>query len=133
MSQWRQNYLGTDLPASGHKPGAIEDRVGFYNALFQGLAPIVFLLIWLAVLGFGFSAARDRRLDARERAVGRLAVVLGVAAFFEFLAVMLGEGHSDVYKHMVLANEFFALSVPALLVAVWSRARMFLRDLAEVA
>ena len=133
MSHWRQDYLGTYLPGSGHQPGAIEDRLGVYTAVFHGAAPIVFLLFWLATLGFGFSAARDRRLGPREQAVGRLAVVLAVAAFFEFWAVMVGEGRSDLYKHMVLTNELFALSVPALLTAMWARGRMFLRDLAAVA
>ena len=133
MSQWRQNYLGTYVSGPGHQPGAIEDRVGVYTGLFHGAAPIVFLLIWLATLGFGLSAARDRRVGPVEQAVGRLAVVLALAAFFEFWAVMVGEGRSDLYKHMILTNELFALGVPALLLSLWSRAKMFLRDLAAVA
>jgi hypothetical protein len=127
MSVWRQNYLGTYTAGPGHRPGALENRVGIFTDIFHGRPTPIFVVFWLAILGFGFFTARDRRAALRERAVGRLAVVLAVATAFEFWAVLLGEGRSDLYKHMVLANELFAFGVCTLLVCVVSRVKSFYR------
>jgi len=120
MSVWHENYLGTFQANTGHPAGAVETRIGVFTDLFRDQPPAVFVMAWLAMLGFGILAARDRRTGPRERAVGGLAVFLAVAVACELWAVMLSEGLSDVDKHMILTNELFALGVPALLVCVIS-------------
>lgn len=127
MSVWRENYLGSYTAGSNHPPGALENRVVVFTDLFHGAPSALFVIVWLASLAFGFFTSRDRRAGPRERAVGRVAVVLAVATSLEFWAVILGEGGADTYKHMVLTNELFAFGFLALLFCIVSRFRARLR------
>lgn len=127
MSVWRENYLGSYTAGSNHPPGALENRVTVFTNLFHGAPSALFVILWLSGLGFGFFTSRDRRAGPRERAVGRVAVVLATATAVEFWAVMLGEGGADTYKHMILANELFAFGVIALWFCIVSRFRARLR------
>ena len=123
MGVWRQNYLGTYTPGSGHPPGARECRICVYEQIFRAAhdQPVLVPLLWLATLGWGIAVVRDRRLDAPSRAVGRLAVVLVAAAVSEFWATMLSEGISDLYKHLIVTNFLTALCVPALVACLLVR------------
>jgi len=122
---WHQDYLGTYTPDSGEPPGAQECRICVYGAVFS-LArhqPALTLGLWMATLLMGRAVLRDRRLGPAELAVGRLAVVLVVAATFEFGATMLTEGISDLYKHLIVTNFLTALCIPALLACLLVRRR----------
>lgn len=112
VAQWRQDYLGSYLPGSGHPPGAIERRVDAYGLLLQHQAGLVLLVLWLLTLYLGWRTAGDERLGPAERAVGRLAVFVSAGAFCEFWAVMVSIGLPDVYRHMILTNVLLALGLP---------------------
>ncbi len=123
VDQWRQTYLGSYLPDSGHPPGAIENRVGFYGSLFQHLPQPLLVLDWLAILWMGLRTARHRGLRPAEQAIGRLAVFVAIASFCEFWAVMISVGFPDLYRHMILTNMLLALGVPLLIASVAIRTR----------
>lgn len=128
MSVWRENYLGSYQDGSGHPPGALEHRLSVFSWVFHGAPSIVFALVWITMLVLGLLTAWDRTIGKRERALGRLAVVLAVASAFEFWSVMLGEGRSDLYKHIVLTNELFAFGVVATAACAVSRTRSLARS-----
>jgi hypothetical protein len=129
VSHWRQDYLGSYLAGSHHPPGAIEDRVGIYTAVFEGAPGVLIVVFWLAVLAIGWATARNKAFSAAERAVGRLAVVLAVGAFFELWTVMVGEGRSDMYKHMIVTNLLLALCLPFTAASAWLYVRPALRNI----
>lgn len=112
VAQWRQDYLGSYLPGSGHPPGAIESRVDAYGLVLQHQVGLVLVVLWLLTLYLGVRTAGDDRLGPAERALGRLAVFTAVGAFCEFWAVMVSIGFPDVYRHMILANVLMALGLP---------------------
>jgi hypothetical protein len=114
MGVWRENYLGTYMPGSGHPPGAQECRVCVYSKVFSLVrhAPVFILTLWLLTLIVGTSVVRDRRLEPHERAMGRLSIILVIASVCEFWAVMLSEGVVDLYKHMIFTNFLTALCIP---------------------
>lgn len=128
MSVWRENYLGSYQDGSGHRPGALEHRLSVFSWVFHGAPSIVFVLLWITMLVLGLLTAWDRRIDERERALGRLAIVLAIASAFEFWSVMLGEGRSDLYKHIILTNELFAFGIVATVACAVSRTRSVARS-----
>lgn len=128
VAQWRQDYLGSYPPGSGHRAGAIEDRVGFYGLLLQHQAEPILVLLWILTLYLGVRAVRSPRLGPAERAIGRLAVFTAVAAFCEFWAVMISAGYPDVYRHMILTNVLFALGVPLVVAMTGVRFRAARQD-----
>jgi len=114
---WRQDYLGTYTPDSGHRPGAQECRICVFGAVFSSTRhqPALILVLWAATLALGIAVLRDRLLGSPDRAVGRLAIILVLAAVSEFWATMLSEGISDLYKHLIVTNLLTALCVPILI------------------
>jgi len=131
VSHWRQDYLGTYLAGSHHPPGAMEDRVGVYEAVFHDAPALLLILFWFATLGVGWTAARNRRFTDAERGVGRLAVVLAVATFFEFWVVMIGEGRNDMYKQMIVTNYLASLCLPFLAASAWLYVKPALRNIRD--
>lgn len=121
ITVWRQNYLGTYSVDSGHPPGARECRVCVYTAIFSaaGHLPILIVGLWLFAIIAATRVLRDRRLNAHHKTLGRLAIIIVVAAVCEFWAVMLSEGISDLYKHMIFTNLLTALCIPALAGCLW--------------
>jgi hypothetical protein len=125
VAHFRQDYLGSYTPDSGHSPGARECRICVYTGMFSAARhqPTLVLGLWLFTLVAGMRVLRDTGFDHTERAVGRLAVVLVGAAVFEFWSVMLSEGRADTLKHMVFTNFLSALCIPVLLlclVMIWA-------------
>jgi hypothetical protein len=123
VAHWRQDYLGTYTAGSGHAPGSRECRVCAYTALFAATrhVPLLVAVLWVLTFTVGLSVARSEAITGEERAVGRLAVILPLAAVVELWVVMLTEGRSDLFKHMIFTNLLTALCLPVL-VAAW-RAR----------
>ncbi|HEX3394977.1 MAG TPA: hypothetical protein VHS52_10645, partial [Acidimicrobiales bacterium] len=122
-AHWRQDYLGSYLPDSGERPGAIENRIGVYGGIFRNAWQPLLVIFWLGTLYVGFSTARHRSLGDDEQALGRLAVFVALGAFFEFWAVMISVGYPDLYKHMVLTNLLLALGLPVMIACCWVRLR----------
>lgn len=123
VAHWRQDYLGSYLPDSGERPGAIENRIGVYGGIFRNAWQPLLVIFWLATLYVGFSTARHRSLGSEEQALGRLAVFVALGSFFEFWAVMISVGYPDLYKHMVLTNVLLALGLPVMIACCWVRLR----------
>ena len=123
VDHWRQDYLGSYEPNSGHPPGAIEQRLGVYGALLKGTPEFVLVLIWVATLYTGLRTARHPGLRPAERAVGALAIFVTISSFLEFWAVMISVGFPDLYRHMILTNVLLALGLPLMIACVAARTR----------
>lgn len=130
VDQWRQNYLGSYLPDSGHPSGAIEARVGVYGAIFQHAWEPSLVLFWLATLYVGVRTARRQTLSRATRGIGMLGVFAALGSFGEFWAVMVSVGFPDVYRHMVLTNMLLALGLPVMVGCAALRVLPRLRSLA---
>jgi len=128
VAQWRQDYLGSYPPGSGHPPGAIEDRVGFYGLVLQHQAEPVLVMVWFLTLYLGLRAVRSPRLGPAERALGRLAVFTTIGALCEFWAVMISAGFHDVYRHMILTNVLLGLGAPLVVAMTAVRSRAARQD-----
>lgn len=124
VAQWRQNYLGSYSPHSGHPPGAIESRVDAYGTVLHHAWEPMLVLVWLLTLYVGVRTARRADLGPGVRAVGALAVFATVGSFFELWAVMISEGFADVYRHMALTNLLLALGLPLLIACAALRLRV---------
>lgn len=133
VDHWHQDYLGSYLPNSGHRAGAIESRLGVYQAIFQNAWEPVLVLFWLATLYVGVRTARRRNLAVAVRSVGMLTVFVAVGSFTEFWAVMISNGFGDSYRHMVLTNMLMALGLPLMIACGMLRVRTRLRAMADTA
>jgi hypothetical protein len=132
VDQWRQNYLGSYLPGTGHPPGAIENRVGAYSALFQHAWEPMLVVVWLLTLYTGMRTARRHSLDPGTRAIGMLGVFVALGAFAEFWAVLISVGFPDLYRHMVLTNLLLASGLPVVIACATLRIRIRLRAMSTI-
>ncbi|MFC8039119.1 hypothetical protein ACFUOZ_07175 [Paenarthrobacter sp. NPDC057355] len=109
-------YVGSYLEGTGHGPYEKERRFPVVLGLFSAVkaAPVAFVGMQLVTLLLGLAVAFRKR-----SAVGRLAVVMVLGCWFQFWAVMLNGGQSEIYKNMIVAGFMAALCGP-LLVAVIS-------------
>jgi hypothetical protein len=120
MAHFREDYLGSYTPGSGHEPGARECRVCFYTGVFHVAQhqPMLIVGLWLLTLLAGVRVLRESVLSHAERAVGKLAIVLVASAVAQFWAVMLSEGRADTLKHMIFTNFLSALCIPVLVLSL---------------
>jgi hypothetical protein len=118
------NYLGSYPASSGAQPWAKEHRfpiVEGISALFAAL-PLLIVVIQLVAIALGIAVASRRRLGARANAFGRASVFFIVALWLQFWTVMLSDGASEIYKHMIVATFMSALCMiwlPALAMLLW--------------
>lgn len=108
-------YVGSYLESPEHGANEKERRFPVVLALFSAMkaAPVVFVAMQLLTLLLGLAVA------ARKQAgIGRLAVVIVLGCWLEFWAVMLTQGQSEIYKHMIIAGFMAALCMPLLLALI---------------
>ncbi|WP_066375462.1 glycan biosynthesis hexose transferase WsfD [Herbidospora mongoliensis] len=114
------HYLGSYPEGAGRPEGAREHRVVVYSTLWEILrkGPLLTLVLWVATAGAGYLVVRRRSLTASEKTLGRLAVVLPLAAMAQFAVVILVHGRVETVRHMAMTSWLTALCVPVLAMAV---------------
>ncbi len=116
----RPHYLGSYPEGAGKPAGTQEHRVAVYSAIWEVFrrGPLLVLVLWVATAGAGFLVVRRRSLTPSEKTLGRLAVVLPLAALAQFAVVVLVHGRVETVRHMAMTNWLTAMCVPVLAVAV---------------
>ncbi|GAB1822766.1 hypothetical protein HerbRD11066_59300 [Herbidospora sp. RD11066] len=114
------HYLGSYPEGAGHAEGEREHRVAVYSTIWEMLkrGPLLVLVLWLATLGAGLLVVRRRSLTASEKTLGRLAVILPLAAMAQFAVIILVHGRVETVRHMAMTSWLTALCVPAVAMAV---------------
>lgn len=118
MTQPVLGYVGAYPPDVGAEPWQQEHRfpvVVVVSALL-GTVPSAIVLLQIVALALGLGLAfRRRQLGDRAAAFGATVVVTAVATWAQFWAVMLSEGASEIYKHLLvtdLLNMLLLVSIP---------------------
>jgi hypothetical protein len=108
-------YIGSYLESPERGPYEKERRFPVVLALFSAMkaAPVAFVGLQLLTLLLGLAVAARKRSG-----IGRLAVVMVLGCWLQFWAVMLAEGQSEIYKHMIIATFMAALCVPLLIALI---------------
>ncbi|MFF5794691.1 hypothetical protein ACFY5D_21820 [Paeniglutamicibacter sp. NPDC012692] len=125
MTQPELQYLGSFEAGTGHEAHEKERRVPVVLNIFEsfqdsaGTLFLIQILTWL--MGFGVAIAP--KLGAGGQAVGRLAIVFIPAIWLQFWAVMMTEGQSEIYKHLIIAGYMTALCMPLLVALILIRFR----------
>ncbi|ALV44246.1 hypothetical protein MB46_00675 [Arthrobacter alpinus] len=120
MTQPELGYLGSYEEGTGHAPHEKERRVAPVLLIFTAFrdAPGLLVGLQLTTLFLGLGAAFSARSSRAGRAVGKTAVVLVPAIWLQFWAVMMTEGQSEIYKHLIIADYMTALCLPLLLILI---------------
>ncbi|UBQ02732.1 hypothetical protein [Curtobacterium sp. TXMA1] len=118
MTQPVLGYVGAYPPDVGAEPWQQEHRFPFVVVLsaLLGTVPFAIVLLQIVALALGLGLAfRRRQLGDRAAAFGATVVVTTVATWAQFWAVMLSEGASEIYKHLLvtdLLNMLLLVSIP---------------------
>ncbi|MCL9666286.1 hypothetical protein L2091_13740 [Curtobacterium albidum] len=111
-------YVGAHPPDVGAEPWQQEHRFPFVVLVSALLGTVPFAVVLLQivalVLGLGL-AFRRQQLGDRAAAFGATVVVTTVATWAQFWAVMLSEGASEIFKHLLvtdLLNMLLLVSIP---------------------
>ncbi|MDP5227705.1 MULTISPECIES: hypothetical protein [Arthrobacter] len=102
-------YLGSYPQDSGHQPSEKDRRFPPVLFFFTALRafPVLYLALNLAVILVGLALA-----SRHGSAVGRVAVLLTLASWAQFWAVMLSGGQAEIYKDLIVTGYMSALTVP---------------------
>jgi hypothetical protein len=118
MGVYRPGYIHSYPPSSG-RPNTDECRVCVWQSIWEGTAgnwgPSVVLLTLLAIVLCARLAVTRR--PRGPGAVGVLGLFVALSMMAQFWAVMLSEGASDLYKHLVFTNFLAGLLAVITLVA----------------
>ncbi|MGR0158715.1 glycan biosynthesis hexose transferase WsfD [Paenarthrobacter nitroguajacolicus] len=108
-------YVGSYMESANHEPYEKERRFPVVLGLFSAMkaVPVAFVGVQLLTILLGFAVAVRKR-----SAIGRLAVVMALGCWLQFWAVMLTEGQSEIYKHMIIAGFMAALCGPLLVALI---------------
>jgi len=114
MTRPTLGYLGSYPADAGEPPFAKERRITVATSVleFWGVAPALLLLVLAATLILGLLTAAREVCSPPGRALGRLAAITVIAAVTQAGAVILTEGSSELYKHMIVADLLVLLCVP---------------------
>ncbi|WP_155865268.1 glycan biosynthesis hexose transferase WsfD [Gryllotalpicola ginsengisoli] len=113
-------YIGSYTAGSGHKPWTKEHRfppIEGISVVFAAV-PLLILILQLVTLVLGLAVASRRRLGPARTGFGAATVFFAVALWLQFWTVMLSEGESEIYKHMIVATFMSSLClvwIPALI------------------
>lgn len=115
------DYLGAYPAGSGHPPYAKDRRIAVVTTIFDTLraVPALVPLLWLGTITLGGVLASRTWARQSARAVGRMTVCVVLALVLQFWAVMLSEGASDLYKHMIFTGYLTALCIPLAALCFW--------------
>ncbi|CAM5540546.1 glycan biosynthesis hexose transferase WsfD [Leifsonia shinshuensis] len=113
-------YIGSYTAGSGHKPWAKEHRFPLIEGISVVFAavPLLILVVQLVTLILGIAVASRRRLGPARTAFGAATVFFVIALWLQFWTVMLSEGESEIYKHMIVTTFMSSLClvwIPALI------------------
>ncbi|WP_283137180.1 hypothetical protein [Rhizohabitans arisaemae] len=108
------DYLGSYPVGAGLSPGAKEHRIIVYTTLWgvYTAAPALLVFLWLGVFVLGWLTLRTGRPTWKERAAGRLAVLVPVMIWTQFWMVALGEGRVEATRHMTYVTFLTAFCLP---------------------
>ncbi|WP_460534102.1 glycan biosynthesis hexose transferase WsfD [Humibacter ginsengiterrae] len=109
-------YIGSYMANSGEPPWAKEHRFSPILGIsaFYSTVPLLIVVVQLLTVVLATAVAARRRLGARARAFGLAVVFVVFALWTQFWAVMLSEGASEIYKHMIVATFMTGLCLPAI-------------------
>jgi hypothetical protein len=114
MAQPQLNYLGSYMADSGKPPSTKDQRVPVISSISTvfRVVPLLLVVIQLVTLFLAIAVATRRRLGAPAVALARAVIVAVFALWLQFWAVMLSEGQSEIYKHMIIATFISSLCLP---------------------
>ncbi|MDN3026031.1 hypothetical protein [Streptomyces sp. S.PB5] len=114
-------HLGSYPPHSGHSAYAKESRITVVTRVFDGFraVPALIPLLWLGTITLGATLASRTWARRSARAVGRMTVCVVLALLLQFWTVVLTEGASDLYKHMIFTDYLTALCMPLAALCFW--------------
>jgi len=105
------SYLGSYTIESGQPASAKETRwpvVQGISVVFAAV-PALFIFVELLTPVLGIAVASRRRLGRQSRAFGMASALFSLSLILQFWAVMLSEGASEIYKHMIVVTFMNAL------------------------
>jgi hypothetical protein len=114
MTKPRLDYIGSFTADSGHSPLEKEHRIPLFSGIFNFLAvaPVLIPFLHLLALVLAYAVQSRPRTGRAAVALGSAVIVLIPSAWLQFWAVMLTEGQSEIYKHMIIVDFMTALLIP---------------------
>jgi len=122
-------YLGSYTADSGQPASAKEHRwpvVQEVSVVFAAV-PALFIFVELLTPVLGIAVASRRRLGRQSRAFGMATALFSASLILQFWAVMLSEGASEIYKHMIVVTFMNALClvwIVGLALVLWAPANL---------
>jgi len=123
------SYLGSYTADSGQAASAKEHRwpiVQGISVVFASV-PALFIFVELLTPVLGIAVASRRRLGRQSRAFGMASALWVGSLILQFWAVMLSEGASEIYKHMIVVTFMNALClvwIIGLALVLWAPANL---------